>query len=118
IAKAHGWPSSDYRDVIRELKKQQITGDAILPFYEARLKAIEEIIRKEKLVTLPARPAIIRLATAAETAQQPAPHMEPPPFLHNTGQRGQFVLPLNIPGANGAEAEKNDAFTFDAVAWP
>lgn len=117
IAKAHGWPSSDYRDVIRELKKQQITGDAILPFYEARLKAIEEIIRKDKLVTLPSRPAIIRLATAAETAQQPAPHMQPPPFLHNTGQRGQFVLPLNIPGANGAEADKYDDFTFDAVAW-
>jgi hypothetical protein len=40
IAKSHGWPSSDYRDVIRQLKKQQITGDAILPLYEARLKAI------------------------------------------------------------------------------
>ena len=117
IAKQHGWPSSDYRDVIRELKKQQITGDAILPFYEARLKAIEGVIQQQHLVTLPDRPAIIRLATAAETAQQPAPHMQPPPFLHNTGQRGQFVLPLNIPGANGAEADKYDDFTFDAVAW-
>jgi uncharacterized protein (DUF885 family) len=117
IAKAHGWPSNDYRDVIRELKKQQITGDAILPFYQARLKAIEDIVLKQKLVTLPTRPAIIRLATAAETAQQPAPHMQPPPFLHNTGQRGEFVLPLNIPGANGAAADKYDDFTFDAVAW-
>jgi Bacterial protein of unknown function (DUF885) len=117
IAKAHGWPSNDYRDVIRELKKQQITGDAILPFYQARLKAIEDIVLKQKLVTLPTRPAIIRLATAAETAQQPAPHMQPPPFLHNTGQRGEFVLPLNIPGANGAAADQYDDFTFDAVAW-
>lgn len=117
IAKQHGWPSGDYRDVIRELKKQQITGDAILPFFDARLKAIEEIIRRERLVTLPSRPAIIRLATPAETAQQPAPHMQPPPFLNNTGQRGQFVLPLNIPGANGAAADKYDDFTFDAVAW-
>ncbi|HEY3990343.1 MAG TPA: DUF885 domain-containing protein [Acidobacteriaceae bacterium] len=117
IAKEHGWPSSDYRDVIRQLKKQQITGDAILPFYQQRLKAIEEIIVQQKLVTLPSRPAIIRLATPAETAQQPAPHMKPPPFLHNTGQRGEFVLPLNIPGANGATADKYDDFTFDAVAW-
>jgi len=117
IAKAHGWKSTDYRDVIRELKKTQITGDAILPFYEARLKAIEEILVAKRLVTLPKRPAIIRLATAAETAQQPAPHMQPPPFLHNTGQRGEFVLPLNIPGANGAAADKYDDFTFDAVAW-
>ncbi len=117
VAKAHGFASSDYRDVIRELKKDQFTGDAILPFYQARLKTIEDIITAKNLVTLPARPAIIRLATAAETAQQPAPHMVPPPFLHNTGQRGEFVLPLNVPSATGGAAAKYDDFTFDAVAW-
>ena len=117
IAKANGWPSSDYRDVIAELKKKQITGDAILPFYEARLHAIEQIVVDRHLVTLPQRAAIIRLATSAETAQEPAPHMVPPPFLHNTGQRGEFVLPLNIPSATGGEADKYDDFTYDAVAW-
>ncbi|MGA9670492.1 MAG: DUF885 domain-containing protein [Terracidiphilus sp.] len=117
IAKAHGWPSSDYRDVIHELKKNQITGEAILPFYQARLKAIEEIIAAQHLVTLPNRPAIIRIATAAETAAQPAPHMQPPAFLHNTGERGEFILPLNIPGANGAADDKYDDFNFDAVSW-
>ena len=101
VAKEHGWKLTDYRDVIRELKKNQITGDAILPFYKARLKAIEDIVVAQNLVTLPDRPAIIRLATAAETAQQPAPHMVPPPFLHNTGQKGEFVLPLNVPSADG-----------------
>ena len=117
IAKANGYPSSDYRAVIAELKKKQITGDAILPFYEHRLHEIEQIIAAQNLVTLPQRPAIIRLATAAETAQQPAPHMSPPPFLHNTGQRGEFVLPLNIPSATGGAGDQYDDFTFDAVAW-
>jgi len=118
IAKANGYPSSDYRAVITELKKKQITGDAILPFYEHRLHEIEQIIAAKNLVTLPQRPAIIRLATAAETAQQPAPHMSPPPFLHNTGQRGEFVLPLNIPSTTaGGAADQYDDFTFDAVAW-
>jgi hypothetical protein len=117
IAKANGYPSSDYRAVISELKKKQITGDAILPFYENRLHEIEKIIVSHELVSLPSRPAIIRLATAAETAQQPAPHMSPPPFLHNTGQRGEFVLPLNIPSATGGAADQYDDFTFDAVAW-
>ena len=42
IAKERKLPSSDYRDVIRELKKQQLVGDAILPFYENRLKQIEK----------------------------------------------------------------------------
>ena len=44
--------------------------------------------------------------------------MPPPPFLHNTGQKGEFVLPLNIPPAPGQKAaEKYDDFTFDAAAW-
>jgi hypothetical protein len=106
IAKAHGYPSSDYRAVIAELKKKQITGEAILPLYDGRLHQIEGIIRAHQLVTLPDRPAIIRLATPAETAQQPAPHMSPPPFLHNTGQRGEFVLPLNAPATAGAAADR------------
>jgi uncharacterized protein (DUF885 family) len=117
VAKANGYPSADYREVIAQLKKKQITGDAILPFYVERLHAIEGIIAANDLVTLPSRAAIIRLATAAETAQQPAPHMSPPPLLHNTGQRGEFVLPLNIPSASGGAADRYDDFTFDAVAW-
>jgi uncharacterized protein (DUF885 family) len=117
VAKNKGYTASDYRSVIRELKKTQITGPAILPLYEDRLHTIESIIVARKLVTLPDRPAIIRLASAAETAQLPAPHMKPPPFLHNTGQRGEFILPLNIPSATGGAADKFDDFTVDAVAW-
>ncbi|MGA2414192.1 MAG: DUF885 domain-containing protein [Candidatus Sulfotelmatobacter sp.] len=118
IAKERHLPSSDYRDVIHELKKQQLVGEAILPFYENRLKQIEHIVVEQQIVTLPDRPAKIRIATAAETAQQPAPHMQPPPFLHNTGQKGVFVLPLNIPSSPGEKpAEKYDDFTYDAAAW-
>ena len=117
IAQQRKLPSSDYRDVIRKLKKQQIVGDAILPFYQERLKQIEDIIVKQQIVSLPDRPAKIRIATAAETAQQPAPHMVPPPFIHNTGQKGEFVLPLNIPAPPGKQALQYDDFTFDAAAW-
>jgi len=118
IAAQRHLPSSDYRDVMRELKKKQLVGEEILPFYEERLKQIEKIIVDQQLVTLPDRPAKIRIATAAETAQQPAPHMQSPPLLHNTGEKGVFVLPLNIPAAPGQKAaEKYDDFTFDAAAW-
>ena len=117
IAKERNLPSSDYRDVIRELKKKQLIGDAILPFYENRLKEIEAIIRDKQLVTLPERPAKIRIASAAETVQQPAPHMQPPPFLHNTGQKGVFVLPLNIPAAPGEKSDQYDDFAYDAASW-
>ncbi len=118
VATQRHLPSSDYRDVIRELKKQQLVGDAILPFYENRLKQIEQIIRDHQIVSLPDRPARIRLATAAETAQQPAPHMQPPPFLHNTGEKGAFVLPLNLPPAAGQSSSANyDDFAYDAASW-
>jgi hypothetical protein len=118
IAKQRGLASTDYRSVIRELKKEQLVGEAILPHYQQRLKEIEEIIRRERLVTLPGRPARIRLATAAETAQQPAPNMQPPPLLNNTGEQGTFVLPLNVPSAPGSsETKQIDDFTYAAASW-
>ncbi len=116
IAKERNLPSSDYRDVIRELKKDQIPGDEVLPHYQKRLAEIEDILRREHLITLPDRPAIIRLASAAETAQQPAPHMVPPPLINNHGERGAFVLPLETTGKGGA-ALKYDDFTFAAASW-
>jgi hypothetical protein len=116
VAKKRGLASADYRTVVQALKKEQLSGDAILPHYEQRLAEIEGIIRREHLLTLPERPAIIRLATAAETAQQPAPHMSPPPLLNNHGQRGQFVLPLGTTGTGG-KALKYDDFTFNAASW-
>ena len=116
IAKERHLPSSDYRDVIRDLKKDQIPGDQVLPHYQKRLAEIEGILRREHLVTLPDRPAIIRLASAAETAQQPAPHMQPPPLINNHGERGQFVLPLETTG-QGGETLKYDDFTFAAASW-
>lgn len=118
IAKQHGWPNSDYRDVIKRLKQDQLVGDSILPFYKDRLKVIEGIIVKQDLVSLPDRPARIRIGTSAESAQQPAPHMVPPPLLNNTGQQGEFVLPLNMPAGSGsAKEEKVDDYTFDAGSW-
>jgi len=117
VAALKGYKSTDYRDVIHELKKDQITGDQILPFYQKRLADIEDIIRKEHIVTLPDRKASIRLASDAETAQTPAPHMVPPRLIGNTGQYGEFVLPLNLPPQPGQEAQKFDDFTFDAAGW-
>lgn len=116
VAKEHGFADTDYRAVIRDLKKDQLKGDDILPFYEHRLADIEEILRRQRLITLPDRPAIIKIASAAETAQQPAPHMDPPPLINNHGERGAFVLPLETQGQGGAPL-KYDDFTYAAVSW-
>ena len=117
VAKQHGFAGTDYRDVIHELKKEQLVGDAILPHYRQRLADIEKIIQEKELVTLPARAARIRISTDAEAAIQPAPHMEPPRLIGNTGEQGAFVLPLNIPTAPGSQTKKYDDFTFAAASW-
>lgn len=117
VAQQHGFTATDYRDVIRELKKDPLVGDAILPHYKRRLADIEKIIQEKELVTLPARPARIRISTDAEAAIQPAPHMEPPRLIGNTGEQGAFVLPLNIPTAPGSQTKKYDDFTFAAASW-
>jgi hypothetical protein len=117
IGREQGNPKIDYRTVIRDLKKKQLVGDAILPHYQQRLKELESIIAGKKLVTLPARPARIRIATAAESAQQPAPNMRPPRLIDNRGEQGEFVLPLNIPSADPSKAKQYDDFTFEAASW-
>jgi hypothetical protein len=120
VAREKGLTVTDYRDVLRALKKDQIVGEAILPHYQQRLAALEEIVRRERVVTLPTRAAQIKLASEAESAAQPAPNMRPPRLLGNTGERGTFVLPLRVPtsGPGGASAVKSyDDFTFDAVSW-
>ena len=115
IADQRGLDSADYRDVIRELKKEQITGEEAIALYRRRIEEIEEIVRERNLVTLPERDLIIRLASEAETAAQPAPHVNPPRMLGNTGERGEFVVPLKIISAEGELAA--DDFTFDAASW-
>ena len=115
VAKAHGWTATDYRSVMRALKKEQITGEAILPRFNDRIREIEGVIRRERIVTLPARDMQVKLATEAETAQIPAPHLQTPRLIGNTGERGTFVLPLNMPG-EGKQITFDD-FTYDAASW-
>ncbi len=118
VARDQQMETTDYRGVIRALRARQVEGDATLPLYRERLAAIEEIIRREKILTLPEREALIRLATAGETASTPAPSMHPPPFVNNQGERGEFVLPLSMPSVDGvAPAGRLEDFTFDAVTW-
>jgi hypothetical protein len=117
VAAEHGFASSDYRDVIRELKKDQVVGEDILPLYKETIAKLEDLIEKHEVVTVPKREMRIRLASEAESAASPAPHMRPPRLIGNTGEMGEFVLPLRIPGEDGEEELQYDDFTFKAAAW-
>jgi hypothetical protein len=97
IAKERGWSDADYRAVMTRIKKEQIPKDQVMPLYAERLAAIEAAVRANRIVTLPDRKAVIRLASPAEDAQLPAPHMNPPRLIGNTGEYGEFVLTAGMP---------------------
>lgn len=111
-------PASDYRAVIRALKKNTIPNDRLEAHYKDVNTTLEAAIRRERIVDVPNRAMTMRLASDAESAAQPAPHMVPPPLVGNTGEHGQFVLPVsNPPAAEGAQAEAYDDFNFPGAAW-
>jgi hypothetical protein len=112
VATQNGYKSANYRDVIRELKKNRVPTEKVLELYNGYLAQLEDTIRKENIVTLPKRAAAIRLSTEAEAAASPAPHIDPPRLIGNTGEAAQFVLPLK--SAKGAEM---DDFDNQAISW-
>lgn len=120
IAKEKGFTVTDYRDVIRALRQDQLVGKAILPHYQKRIQELEAIIRRERLVTLPERPLRFRFASAAESASLPVPYYQRPRMIGNTGQVGEFVLPLNTTDQLSSKPglkQKFDDFTFPAASW-
>jgi uncharacterized protein (DUF885 family) len=117
VAKERGLGVTDYRDVIRALKKDTIARDRVEPTYHDVIGRIEDIIRREHIVTLPERQMLMRIASDAETAAQPAPHMDPPPLIGNKGERGTFVLTMGNPATGGNAAEVYDDFNHQGGTW-
>lgn len=108
--------ATDYIAVIRALKRDNMPNDQLEARYRTVIDQIDPIIRKERIVDVPNRPMVMRLGTEAESAAQSAPHLLPAPLVGNTGQQGQFVLPISVRTADG-KALQYDDFNFDAVRW-
>ncbi|HTV86455.1 MAG TPA: DUF885 domain-containing protein [Dyella sp.] len=117
VAKAEGIKATDYRDVLKALKQQQLGKDDVLPWYHHVIDQIQDIIRREHIITLPERQMQMRVASDAEAAATPAPHMDPPPLIGNHGERGTFVLTMGNPSASKDASDAYDDFTFKAAAW-
>jgi hypothetical protein len=116
VAHQHGLTKTDYQTVIRELKKAQLAKEQVEPYYHEVIGEIEGIIRREKIVSLPARPLQMRIASDAENAAQPAPHFQPPPLIGAKNEQGTFILTTANPSVDGKAASFDD-FTFKAGAW-
>ena len=116
VAREKGYETSDYREVIALLKRDgALDGDKLLDHYYEVLREIEAIIEREDLVTLPEREAGIRIATEAETAVQPAAHLDIPRLFGNTGEYPYFVIPKLTQNDDGSWQQTDD--TYVAGSW-
>jgi hypothetical protein len=109
VAKEKGYDTTDYHEVLRRLREDQAPGDQLLPEYRGVLNQIEDVIEKNGLVTLPEREAGIRIGSAAETAAQPAAHLDIPRLIGNTGEFPNFVLPQLEKNPDGSWKPTDDA---------
>jgi hypothetical protein len=114
IARERKLEGADYRVVLRSLKRDAVPPERILETYRQTLAGIESIIVRERIVSLPKRPASIRLASEAESAAIPAPYFNAARLVGNRGEVGEFVLPLRNPNAKQGSA---DDFLSAAAAW-
>ncbi len=116
VAAKRGYDTDDFREVIALLKRDgAIDGDKLLDHYYGVLAELEAIIEREDLVSLPARDAGIRIATAAETAVQPAAHLDVPRLIGNTGEYPYFVIPKLEQYDDGSWQQTDD--TYVAGSW-
>jgi len=115
VATKFGFEKTDYISVLRALKQQTIPNDEIEDYYRGVNAELETKIRENHIVSLPEYELLMRVATPAESAAQPAPHMMPPRLVGNTGERGQFILTTGNPTAG--EGEAYDDFNFPAASW-
>lgn len=115
VAAKFGFAETDYIGVLNQLKKQTIPNDQIEAYYRDINAQIEEKMVAAGIATLPDTQLQMRLATPAEAAAQPAPHMSPPRLIGNTGEQGQFILTAGNPTAGDGDAY--DDFNFPAASW-
>ncbi len=115
IAEKYGWPETDMASVMARLKAMTVPNDEIEEFYRDVNRQLEAEIRRSNIVSLPDTELQMRVASEAESAAQPAPHMRPPRLVGNTGEQGTFVLTVGNPTA-GPE-DRYDDFNFPAASW-
>lgn len=112
IAKRDGLSDSTPKAVLKHLKKHVETDPAkVRAVYQKADAELSAEIVKRDLVTLPKTPLRIRVASEAESRIQPVPHLTTPPFIGNTGERPEFVVPVG-----SADKLAFDDFAFVAAA--
>ncbi len=112
VAKELG--SDDPVALLKTLKQRQLQGDALLAKLKEANAGLEEIIRRERLLTLPQRPMAVRFMDLGETATGAVPTIDV-----GGAMQGAKEIALLVPRepAPGTTAQLDD-FSFEAAAAP
>ena len=111
-------PTSDYRAVLRELKKAQLTSEVIVDHYAQRIREVEAIIESEAVTSLPTRELRLRLASEAEEAIVQAATIRWPQLLGEAADFGEIILPVRRAATDESTGDVViDDFTFEAASW-
>ena len=115
VAEKFNYETIDYREVMELLKSEQIHGESLMDEYAVVMRELDNIIRKNEIISLPNEPARARMATSAETAQQPAAHLDIPRLVGNTGEFPEFIVPKIEQNEDGSWP--NNDYAFKAMMW-
>lgn len=95
VAREHGLDITDPAVLIEKLEKESgsTDKDVVMQRYRDAQAHMEEVIKRDNLMTLPDRPIRMRPGTPAEEASFPVPHVNTPNFIGNKGDVWpEFVL--------------------------
>lgn len=115
VAAENGFDATDYREVLRILKKDQLHGEELMAAYQEVMAELDVIIEREGLASLPDEPARVRMATVAETAQQPAAHLDVPRLVGNTGEFPEFIVPKIEQNEDGSWPDSD--YAYPSMMW-
>jgi len=115
VAEKKGYDTGNYREVIELLKAEQVHGDELMATYSEVMRELDSIIVREGLVSIPDEPARARMATPAETAQQPAAHLDVPRLVGNTGEFPEFIVPAIEVNEDGTWPVSD--YAYPAMMW-
>ena len=108
-----------YGNVIRLLPAMTLEDDQVRQGCEilADVLKLEDRLEVSEALRADRDAASIRVATPAENAQQPAPHMSPPRLIGNNGEYGEFVLATGVSADASGKGLSYDDFSHQAAVW-
>ncbi len=110
LARERGWPREPLPTILRRLERGRLAAGDLLDHYRRRCRQLELLIEASGFVSPPRRRPRFRLASAAESALVPFPHLRWPPALDPKSGAGELVLPARAEDTGGE-------FATEASSW-